>query len=56
MLYSTNPLVVQFVQDLQHFISSLQALSTQQVFDYIHFIYFCSIFGTLFRVLLDHTL
>ncbi|KDO45569.1 hypothetical protein CISIN_1g046517mg, partial [Citrus sinensis] len=31
MLYSTNPLVVQFVQDLQHFISSLQALSTQQV-------------------------
>ncbi|ESR40975.1 hypothetical protein CICLE_v10027569mg, partial [Citrus x clementina] len=30
MLYSTNPLVVQFVQDLQHRISSLQALSTQQ--------------------------
>lgn len=56
MLYSTNPLVVQLVQDLQHRISSLQALSTQQVFDYIHFIYFCEIFGTLFGVLLDHTL
>lgn len=48
MLNSTNPLVVQFVQDLQHRISSLQALSTQQVLDCIHFIYFCEVFGTLF--------